>query len=492
MSGPKTRICNTMIALLENDLRYDYDIRTLLQAFFENEKITPSVEGARMVMKVQFQEQGEHQITFCSPEQGQYRRSFTGNYRDKMELRNTVKQAVYDILSEYTGRILPWGTLTGIRPVKIVSGLLEQGMTPEQATETFQRTYGTTRQKAEISLKVAQKEQEILHTLDYENQYSLYIGIPFCPSTCLYCSFTSYPIARYRDRVEAYLQALFREMEYAARAMKEKHLISIYIGGGTPTSLSADQLQRLIAHVEENFCLSHLREFTVEAGRPDSITVDKLKVLYDSPVTRISINPQTMQEKTLRLIGRAHSVEQVKQSYFMAREIGFSNINMDLIMGLPGENDADVRATLEEISRLEPDNLTIHSLAIKRAAKLNIQKEEYLNIARGATDEMLREADRTAQAMGMAPYYLYRQKNIPGNFENIGYALDGKEGIYNILIMEEKQTILALGAGASSKYVFPGENRIERTENVKDVDLYIERIEEMIERKRNMLEGERR
>ena len=233
--------------------------------------------------------------------------------------------------------------------------------------------------------------------------------------------------------------------------------------------------------------MEDVREFTVEAGRPDSITMEKLKVLYQSPVTRISINPQTMNDSTLKLIGRAHTVEQVRIAYAMAREVGFDNINMDLIMGLPGETMTEVSHTLSEISKLKPDNLTIHSLAIKRAANLNIWKDQYEDVLYGTTDEMLRRADEVAKELFMQPYYLYRQKNIPGNFENIGYSIPGKEGIYNILIMEEKQTILALGAGASSKYVYSSEDRIERTENVKDVKLYIERIEEMIERKRSML-----
>ena len=476
-----------MIGLKANSDLYDYDIRTLLQAFFDNEKIVPTFADTRMQMEVTFVDGAEHTIWFCSPEGTEYSRRFSGNYKDKMELRNTVKEAVYDILCEYNQRTLPWGTLTGIRPVKIVTGMLEEGMRPEDAKQLFLRTYQTTQQKAELSLQVALKEQEILKDIAYEDQYSLYVGIPFCPSTCLYCSFTSYPIVSYKDMVDAYLDALEKEIQFAKEAMKDKKLISIYIGGGTPTSISADQLQRLIDTIANAFVLDSVKEFTVEAGRPDSITFEKLKVLYHSPVTRISINPQTMQDKTLKLIGRAHNVEQVKTAYAMAREVGLDNINMDLIMGLPGETIDDVHYTLEEVRKIDPDNLTIHSLAIKRAAHLNTERERYESIARGCSDEMLIAADRCARDLGMDPYYLYRQKNIPGNFENVGYAKPGKEGIYNILIMEEKQTILALGAGASSKYVFPQGGRIERTENVKDVKLYIERIDEMIARKAAML-----
>lgn len=476
-----------MIGLVANDERYDYDIRTLLQAFFDNEKIVADTVDVRMLLQITFHERGEHCVLFTSPEGKVYERHFSGEYKDKMQLRNVVKDAVYDILCEYTGHTLPWGTLTGIRPVKIITGLLEEGMSPEDAKQHFLRVYRTTEQKADISLRVARREQEVLQDIAYENQYSLYIGIPFCPSRCLYCSFTSFPIELYETMVEDYLAALFLEIDFASQAMRDRQLISIYIGGGTPTSLSASQLERLLKKIEDSFAIDYVREFTVEAGRPDSITLEKLKVLYHSPVTRISINPQTMNDKTLKLIGRAHTVEQVKHAYALAREVGFDNINMDLIMGLPGETQKEVFHTLSEITRLRPDNLTIHSLAMKRASNLNIMKEQYEGVLYGTTDAMLNQADETAKELFMQPYYLYRQKNIPGNFENIGYSIPGKEGIYNILIMEEKQTILALGAGASSKYVYSKENRIERTENVKDVKLYIERIDEMIERKRSML-----
>lgn len=478
-----------MIGLIQNDERYDYDIRTLLQAFYENEKIVPARDNTRMQLTVTFQEEGEHQAVFQTEDGSVIKRSFSGDYRDKMLTRNTVKEAIYSILCEACGHTLPWGTLTGIRPVKIITGYLEQGCSEQEALARFKKDYVASDQKAELSLEVAKKEQEILKGIDYDRQYSLYIGIPFCPSRCLYCSFTSYPLTLYEEYVDTYLSALFREIDFAKDAMKGRHVNSIYIGGGTPTSLTAGQLNRLLHKIEASFDLSYMREFTVEAGRPDSITRDKLAAILESPATRISINPQTMNDQTLKLIGRNHTVEQVKETFYLAREMGFDNINMDLIMGLLGENEQMVAHTLSEIEALSPDNLTIHSLAIKRAANLNTRREEYEHVARGTTNEMLLMADRTARTLSMKPYYLYRQKNIPGNFENVGYARTGKEGIYNILIMEEKQTILALGAGAASKYVFGKGQRIERTENVKDVKLYVERIDEMIKRKCDMLES---
>ena len=270
--------------------------------------------------------------------------------------------------------------------------------------------------------------------------------------------------------------------------MKGRTLDTVYFGGGTPTSLSAEELDQLLTKIENTFDLSTVKEYTVEAGRPDSITEDKLRTLRAHGITRISINPQTMKQATLDIIGRFHTVEHVKEQFRLARELGFDNINMDLIIGLPKEDLEDVRQTMEQVKELAPDSVTVHSLAIKRAAKLNMFKEKYANLKIENTQEMIDVTEEYSRGMGLVPYYLYRQKNMAGNFENVGYATPGKECIYNILIMEEKQTIVACGAGTTTKVVFPKENRLERVENVKDVALYIERIDEMIERKEKMLE----
>ena len=238
--------------------------------------------------------------------------------------------------------------------------------------------------------------------------------------------------------------------------------------------------------MEESFDLTDLQEWTVEAGRPDSVTEEKLRVIKNHPVSRISINPQTMKAETLKLIGRKHSPEQIEEAYALARSVGFDNINMDLILGLPEETADDVLNTMEKLSAMAPDSITVHSLAVKRAARLNTMKEQYAHLKFENTGEMMDVTSHYCRRLGLDPYYLYRQKNMAGNFENVGYAKPGKEGIYNILIMEEKQTIIACGAGSISKRVYP-DGRIERCENVKDVSQYIERIEEMIERKRQLL-----
>ena len=269
--------------------------------------------------------------------------------------------------------------------------------------------------------------------------------------------------------------------------MKGRPLDTIYFGGGTPTSLPAEDIDAILCKLEQLFDTKNVLEFTVEAGRPDSITEEKLKVLASHGISRISINPQTMNQKTLDLIGRRHTVENVKEKFHMARELGFDNINMDLIMGLPGEDLDDVKHTLEEIEALKPDSLTVHSLAIKRAARLNMFKEEYADLKISNTPEMIALSEACARRMGMEPYYLYRQKNMAGNFENVGYSLPGKACLYNILIMEELATIVACGAGTTTKVVFPSENRRERCENVKEVEQYISRIDEMIGRKEKIL-----
>lgn len=500
-----------MIYLEQNIDLYNNDIRVMLQAFFDNEKVVTKEEGTRLALKALFtydtdvevpvMQKGGY-VTFTLTDEKGYNKESTVviDFMDKKLARNPIKGKLYGMLSEYTGKSLPWGSLTGVRPTKIATECLEQGRDEESIRRLYTDVYLATPQKADICIEVAKKEQQLFNDFDYDNEYCLYVGVPFCPTRCLYCSFTAYPIAVYKDRIDDYLDALYLEMQAVAEeeVYKNKRLSAIYIGGGTPSALSVEQLRLMIERLKSVFDMRYVREFCVECGRPDSITEDKLAALKELGVERISINPQTMSDETLKLIGRAHSVEQTKEAFIMARSVGFANINMDMITGLPGEELSDVEHTLSEISRLGPDSLTVHSLAIKRAANLNIEMEKYHSLIKGSTNEMLMAVDKCARKLGLLPYYLYRQKNIPGKLENIGYAAPGKECLYNVLIMEEKLDIIALGAGASSKFIFRNyanvsakgqslENvRIERVENVKNVDQYIERIDEMIERKRRM------
>ena len=415
-------------------------------------------------------------------------KQYTNVFQETEEItKNQYKLAFYHDLCDYTGRTLPWGNLTGIRPTKLPMGMLENNIADENIINILQEEHALSLEKAQLSLEIAKRERQILGDLHYIDGYSLYIGIPFCPTTCLYCSFTSYPIARWKKRVREYLKALFQEIDFIADLYQDRILDTVYIGGGTPTTLEPQALDALLAKVRSSFDFAKVKEFTVEAGRADSITRETLEVLKKYGVTRISINPQTMKEETLRFIGRQHTVAQVKEAFAMARAEGFDNINMDIILGLPGEVETDVQNTIAEIVQLNPDSLTVHSLAIKRASKMNQWIEENGIRTLRNTDSTMKIAQDGAKRLGMNPYYLYRQKNMSGNFENVGYAREGKYGIYNILIMEEKQTIVACGAGSISKRVYP-DGRIERCENVKDVSQYIARIGEMIERKRVLLE----
>ena len=465
-----------MIYIKISDMDFYDDAVVLIKSFYPRTEV------------MQYQEQAEQTRTaqdiVIEPEVPEK------DGRSKKELHEAFKCRLYTKLSAQLNKTLPWGYLTGVRPSKIAYTLLEKGADREQILEEFTKKHLVSEKKAQLALQVAQTEKSILEKMDYKNGYSLYIGIPFCPTTCLYCSFTSYSLAAYQSKVQPYLEALLKEMKYVSEAMRGRRLDTVYFGGGTPTTLSAGQLDMLLTELERQFDLSACRELTVEAGRPDSITYEKLCVLKAHHVDRISINPQTMNQQTLDLIGRRHTVEQIEEAFALAGKAGLDNINMDMILGLPGENKEMVQHTLEKIKALAPESLTVHSLAIKRAAALNIWREKYLDLQMDNSDEIVSMAADYAHQRGHQPYYMYRQKNMAGNFENVGYSKPGLECIYNILIMEEKQTIIAMGAGASTKIVFQNETeggqagRIERIENVKDVTNYIQRIDEMIERKR--------
>ncbi|HJA93966.1 MAG TPA: coproporphyrinogen dehydrogenase HemZ [Candidatus Eisenbergiella merdipullorum] len=478
-----------MLAVTLNQIRFEYDIHSLVKAFYPSETVKVFLEGTKDLVSdgenpkiaVIFEEDRirirvddlEDTVTLSRPD-------------EKNVVKNELKQLLYRMLSKKTGKLLPWGSLTGIRPAKIAMQLLEEGKTREEILFYMENTYFCSPEKAELAIGIASREKEILKDIHYEQGYSLYIGIPFCPTTCLYCSFTSFPIAAWKDRVEEYLGALEKEMDFVKKACSGRVLDSVYIGGGTPTTLEPDQLRRLLSRIRGTFDFSQVKEFTVEAGRADSITAEKLRVLKEFGVTRISVNPQTMNQKTLDLIGRKTTVEQVKEAFWLARQEGFDNINMDLILGLPGEDIPEVSHTMEEIRKLSPDSLTVHSLAVKKASRMMQWIEKNGMGLLHNTEETMQLAARTAKEMDLHPYYLYRQKNMTGNLENVGYARDGCYGLYNILIMEEKQTIMAIGAGTISKAVHP-DGRIERCENVKELPLYLEKLGEMIDRKRRLL-----
>ncbi len=482
-----------MIQIKLNDDNFEYDIYSLVKAFYPTEEIKfvheePKEEVSYFYV-IEYEKTSIRLVIYGSNSKI-FDLTVNVNAADRKDTKNRLKRLIYDALSDITGKHLSWGTLNGIRPTKIPLRLIEEGKSRAEIIEYMQDTYYISDYKANECIDIALKEHKILSKISYEEGYSLYIGIPFCPTKCLYCSFTSYPIKVWDKYVEDYLDALEKELVFVNQELSDRKLDSIYIGGGTPTSINAEQLERLLSMIDKYIKTDSVLEYTIEAGRPDSITRDKLLVIKSHPITRISINPQSMNQETLDVIGRRHSVEDIKQCFAMAREIGFDNINMDIILGLPGENEEMVRHTLSEIAKLNPDNLTVHSLALKRAARLNEEFDKYSRMGLMNSDELMDFAISYAKEMGMEPYYLYRQKNMAGNQENIGFAKPGKEGVYNILIMEEKQTILALGAGAASKYVTDDGKNVTRSENVKDPKVYIDRIDEMIERKRVAINAE--
>ena len=467
---------------------YEYDIYTLVKAFFpgkninlrfENEKYEGEDAFMRLCLKLS---DGRAVFTVSDGEKTVERSDTVADETDRKSTKNTLKRLTYNALREYTGIDLPWGDLTGIRPIRIPSLLLEQGMRPADIERSMQDNYFVSEKKASLATHIAVRERSMLAPVELKKSYSLYVGIPFCPSICLYCSFGSHPLDRFGDLVEPYLEALYKELDYISEAMEGRELTSIYIGGGTPTTLTASQLDALLTHIEDKFPMEDIKEFTVEAGRPDTIDEDKLYTLLAHPVSRISVNPQTMNDKTLETIGRRHTSADTVKAFTLAREAGFENINMDIIVGLPGEGEEEVRYTLDRIKELDPDSLTVHSLALKRSTRLNLYKDEYAPVSFDNSEEIMDMSDRYAHEMLMRPYYLYRQKNMAGNFENIGYGRKDCLGLYNVLIMEEKQTIMAAGSGAISKFVY-SDGRIERAANVKDLKNYIERTDEMIARK---------
>lgn len=489
-----------MIKITVKNEMFAYDMYHIFKAFCPNRNYEQIVnEGCPNLVEIDATDYLQKTFIISADE--------VNNIEERKLKKRYVNLKLYDWLCENMHKELAWGTLTGVRPTKLIMAKMEAGMSETEVKQWMKTHYRISDKKADLGLQVARREKALLEQLDYENGYSLYVGIPFCPTICSYCSFSSYPIGLWKKRVDEYLDAVCMELTAVGEIAKQKgkKLNTVYIGGGTPTTLEANQLDRLLTHLEQHFSYQDLKEITVEAGRPDSITREKLEVLKKHDIGRISINPQTMQQRTLNKIGRWHTVEDVKKVYALARELGFDNINMDLIAGLPGETIEDIQDTLAQIKGLAPDSLTVHALAMKRASRLTREqkekKEDIQNDIEKASETlaaMIELAADAAKDMNLAPYYLYRQKNIAGNFENVGYAKVDKAGIYNILIMEEKQSIIAVGAGASTKIVIPeGKAEIDektgnrksvvRVENVKDVEQYMSRIDEMIKRKGEIL-----
>ena len=415
-----------------------------------------------------------------------------------------VKLNILKLMREITGQHPgPWGILRGVRPAKIAERLLDQGQTGAEAAANIAAGYGVEPKKAELLVDISLRQREILRqahpgeNIAAHKLVSVYLGIPYCPSKCLYCSFPSSPLPERPSEIKDFLRALKQDVQSAADLLAKYDLAveNIYLGGGTPSSLSAEDFQELLSWAKNYFFGRYTKEFTVEAGRPDSLDEEKIEAMRHTGVTRVSVNPQTMRDKTLAAIGRQHSAEDIIEAFAKIRRAQIPFVNMDVIVGLPGETEDDVLATMSRLAQLAPDNITIHTLAVKRAsllkAALTLSETEDADAVSlpgdFAVGRMFELSCAQAAQMGMRPYYLYRQKNMAGNLENIGYAREGAECLYNIRIIGERQTVIGIGPAACTKVVNPTNWRLNSSYHPKDVATYVKSLQTYLNRRERLL-----
>lgn len=407
-----------------------------------------------------------------------------GGLQETRELKRAAKTGCFLLMRKMAGWTPPWGSLTGIRPTRLLTEAIESGLETEEAKQWLQKRFFVSPSKTDLLADILRMQGDAAKTPP--DTYDVYCGIPFCVTRCAYCSFSSGELGD-GHLVEPYLDALIHEMQACSETLRMlgKTPRAFYMGGGTPTSLTAPQLHRLLQEARRLFpeCV----EWTVEAGRPDTIDREKLETIRDLGIGRISVNPQTFSDETLKRIGRSHTARQTLDAYQLARETGFDSINMDLICALPEETPEDFERSLNTTISLKPENITVHTLAIKRSSKLH--EIGYHQADAASAEYMVNMARERLHDAGYYPYYLYRQKYMAGNLENVGYAIPGKVCLYNIGNMEEIANVLALGAGGITKWLFPGERRIERAPNVKNIEQYIQRVDEMILRKTQLIAG---
>lgn len=416
----------------------------------------------------------------------------TKNENKSREINRLIKVNLLQVMREATGYDPgPWGILKGVKPTKLVNYLLDEGMSRPTIIKHLMDAYCLEKDKASLLSDIAFRQRKFLPTVEKpaNNVVSIYIGIPFCPSKCLYCSFPSYILSEDRSYSDVFLKALARDMEDMADFIDRNRLLvqNVYIGGGTPTSLKGKDFAWLLSKVKDFFITDFTHEYTVEAGRPDSIDDEQIGIMTGNQVTRVSVNPQTMQEKTLKYIGRRHTVQDIIDVFYKIRRANIPSINMDVIAGLPGETPMDMESTMEQLALLNPENLTVHTLAIKRGSALKDHLAEYRLPNADATRDMLHIAADFAQRMHMRPYYLYRQKYMTGNMENIGFCKEGKECLYNVQMIEERQTILGMGPAAATKAVNTNNWHLDSFYNPKDLQTYIKNLETYLARRRKIL-----
>ena len=475
---------------------FHYELENLCRIFFPNEKIIVvkdrEPDPSELFWASAFLEPAEMGVQLSASlcrngekmEEGFFLPADTPDFTKECERRLAV--LLFSLLTKLTEIVPSWGILTGVRPIKLMRRLTAE-LGEEGAKEYFKNQLLVSENKTELAAFTMKAEQKLL-SLSKKDSYSLYVSIPFCPTRCAYCSFVSQTIERAHKMIPDYVEHLCLELEKTAQAAKELNLRleSVYIGGGTPTTLTGEQMALLLKTIRNQFDFSHCREFTVEAGRPDTITPEKLRAMKQYGVDRISINPQTLNNQVLELIGRKHSAAQTIEAFHLARKEGFGHINMDLIAGLPGDSLESFQNTLQEICRLDPESITIHTLAMKKSSKLTLEGKKLYKDECVETAQMLDYAGGILPAHGYFPYYLYRQSKMVGNLENVGWAKSGFESFYNVYVMDETHTILACGAGAVTKLKQPQGEYLERVFNFKYPYEYLSRFEEMLERKKQV------
>lgn len=482
-----------MVSLYINNKYYENDIAEMIRAYLGFTELQPvdSFDGqAGYALEVLLYPEGKFRVDVRGKTRDGRAASYSWPIREesdallrKREERRAAKIAVFRCMRALEPEIvLPWGSLTGIRPTKLLREL-EEAMGEQQALRIFLEEFDVRQDKALLAQRIVEVQRPLLESAK-ERDIDVYIGIPYCKSRCLYCSFASEVVDK-NGVPEQYLHALHKDIALGAAIAREGGytLRCMYVGGGTPTVLTAEQFKWILGHAMQSY--GACAELTVEAGRPDTLDAVKLRAMKEMGVTRISLNPQSMQPETMRRIGRAHTPEDILKAYALAQDIGFGNINMDIIAGLPSETSSDFADTLTKLAELRPANLTVHTLAVKRSSRLKERLEEHPLPTPEEAACMVAMGESCACGMGMQPYYMYRQKYMRGNLENVGYALPGKACMYNIDMMEEAVSIMAHGAGAMTKRVFPGRNmRVERIPAPKDIQTYCGKLEKLHQDKR--------
>jgi oxygen-independent coproporphyrinogen-3 oxidase len=475
---------------------FEYEVNNLYMIFFPGERVEialPLEEKTDdfIIIRIKRQRTKTSALVYIC-KQGRAEKassrfdSAAENYEKQCEL--AIGRAFFKSASKLCGFEPPWGILTGIRPIKLLREKIREGYSDEEVFQIFQNEYLVSSDKIKLCVETEEKEKKIIN-LSQPNSFSLYISIPFCPSRCAYCSFVSHDIEKTAKLVPQYVELLCEEIKETAKIanLLDLKLETIYMGGGTPTSLNAQQLKQIFDTVKKSFDFSTLREYTVESGRPDTITKEKLEAILESGAGRISINPQTMDNDILRIIGRNHTAQDIITAFELAKSMNVPSINMDLIAGLPTDTLLGFKKTIRSVLEMHPEAITIHTLAIKRSSSLVYLGNAEYNAQGGAVNEMLITASEMLHGSGYYPYYLYRQKNMVGNLDNVGWSLQGHEGLYNVFIMDETHTILSTGAGGVTKIRQPHGSRIERVFNFKYPYEYISRFDQILDKKKKVL-----